>query len=193
MRQLKAYDEKQDPKISVLDDLRMVNQAWGNVTPTTIKNCFRHAEFAKPDGHPEPESKNDSDDNIPLSRLYVPIATYTSLDDYLDTCETATDDSIIDTIISARNTTPDDDDDDASHNDDTTAPPKRPTTTETLYALDVVRNRIETTETTDHLLAGLAQITSQSTQENEKCGGTWNWADEEAIPCPPWRNPLNTC
>ncbi|XP_041369641.1 tigger transposable element-derived protein 4-like [Gigantopelta aegis] len=74
MHKLKAYDEKQDLKISVLDALRMVNQAWVNVTPTTIKNCFRHAEFTKPDGQSEPNSENDSDDDIPLSRLYVPMA-----------------------------------------------------------------------------------------------------------------------
>lgn len=39
--------EAEDLSIKVLDALHKLHSAWYTVKPTTIGNCFRHAEFSK--------------------------------------------------------------------------------------------------------------------------------------------------
>ncbi|XP_053381940.1 tigger transposable element-derived protein 4-like [Mercenaria mercenaria] len=44
-RKIRALDNGTDMCINVLDALRMLHQAWGCVTQTTIANCYRRAGF----------------------------------------------------------------------------------------------------------------------------------------------------
>ena len=59
MRRIRAiHNQTGDVTITVLDAIRMLHQAWGNVTQRTVANCFRHTGFvAGP-----PDTDIDSDD-----------------------------------------------------------------------------------------------------------------------------------
>lgn len=50
-------------KLSLLDALRLLVQAWSNVTTETIANCYRHADF-QTTAVPETSENNDPDDDI---------------------------------------------------------------------------------------------------------------------------------
>ena len=142
-KKIRAIDSKTDLVITVLDALHMLNQAWSNVTSTTISNCFRHAGFQTPvdDGD---QSDEDPDDNIPLARICslgfgptVSVDDYISVDDSLPTSATITDDN----IVSSRNL----DADYNSDNDDeepTSGPIRRPMS-EVLTAMDIIRDHLE--------------------------------------------------
>jgi len=43
-------------KLTLLDSLHMVKEAWSRVTTETIVNCYRRASFVKDDGTGEPAS-----------------------------------------------------------------------------------------------------------------------------------------
>ena len=102
---MRAIDEKEFT-ISVLDVMRLMQQAWEIVQPKTISNCFRHADFCCTDTSNDateatPEIDDDSEDDIPLAILAQLGLTTTTLQDYmivddsLPTSERLTDDDII--------------------------------------------------------------------------------------------------
>jgi len=94
LKQITYAEKKKDFVITVLDALRLLQQAWTSVTPTTITNCFRHAGFS----HQTPETENE-DGDIPLARLAgLDFTDYTSVDNAIPTTETLTDDDIIEEI-----------------------------------------------------------------------------------------------
>jgi len=103
LKQITYAEKKKDFVITVLDALRLLQQAWTSVTPTTITNCFRHARFS----HQTPETENEDSDeeyvNIPLARLAgLNFADYTSVDNAIPTTETLTDDDIIEEITASK-------------------------------------------------------------------------------------------
>ena len=103
--------------ITVLDAIRMLHQAWGNVTQRTVANCFLHAGFV--DGPPadtDIDSDDDHNDDIPLRTLFglapgVNLTTYAHIDNDTPTSAEVTDNDVIDDIISTRQDDHDSDDD----------------------------------------------------------------------------------
>ena len=98
LRQLQAADKKEELQITILDALRQLRQSWSMVTPTTIANCFRHANFKPADNDTVDVSDSDEpDDNIPLARLAQinNLQEYMDIDSDLPVCEELTDDDLI--------------------------------------------------------------------------------------------------
>ena len=106
LRQMKAIDEKKEFTISILDAMRLMQQAWEMVQLRTIANCFRHANFLCPDSSNDVTetnsgTDNDPEDDIPLARLAklglstAMIQDYMTVDDNLPTSERLTDNDII--------------------------------------------------------------------------------------------------
>ena len=105
-------------KITVLDCMHFLQQAWNNITETTIANCYWKAGFKTTDdtdttGDIETEIEDDPLEDLPLARLVgatFKLRDYVSADDDLSTCETLTDEAILNYIIAARDVMPDDND-----------------------------------------------------------------------------------
>ncbi|XP_069134565.1 tigger transposable element-derived protein 4-like [Argopecten irradians] len=164
-RKIRAVDNKSgEVSITVLDAIRMLNQAWGSVKDTTIRNCFRHAGFVSAttisDDDEAPESDDDPEDDVPLGTLFglptgVKIGDYVAVDSVVPTSAEATDDYIINSIVCDREPTSDDDDND--DNDDTCVPKPKPTLESALSACDVLREFLECTETSETVLSSLAK------------------------------------
>lgn len=98
LRQLQAADKKEELQITILDALRQLRQSWSMVTPTTIANCFSHANFKPADNDTVDVSDSDEpDDNIPLARLAQinNLQEYMDIDSDLPVCEELTDDDLI--------------------------------------------------------------------------------------------------
>lgn len=107
LRQLQAADKKEELQITILDALRQLRQSWSMVTPTTIANCFRHANFKPADNDTVDVSDSDEpDDNIPLARLAQinNLQEYMDIDSDLPVCEELTDDDLIAEFKMNRNT-----------------------------------------------------------------------------------------
>ncbi|KAG5893405.1 hypothetical protein JTB14_038066 [Gonioctena quinquepunctata] len=67
---LDANENNSSTKITVLDAILMVNDAWNKMSQSTIHNCFKHAGFIKnQDGLPIQiaEHEFDKEDDVPLS------------------------------------------------------------------------------------------------------------------------------
>ena len=126
LRQMSAIDKKTEFSLTVLDAMRLLKQAWDNVEPKTIQNCFQHANFY----HNRPTNaetkqvsdEDDPEDDIPLSRLSQLGITATSFQEYasvgddIPTSENLTDSDIVQEIVNNRTpptTTFDDDTDEA--------------------------------------------------------------------------------
>lgn len=75
IKQLDSDSESIIIDINVLDAISYVSQAWNEVEPKTIKNCFKHVQIA--------DQWND-EDNLPLSRLKNLIGQQERLDDVDD-------------------------------------------------------------------------------------------------------------
>ena len=126
-RHLRAIEKKREmEKMTVLDGMHYLQQAWNNVTETTIANCYRKAGFKTIDDTEitddiETEIEEGPLDDLPLARLVganFTLSDYVSVDDDLPTCKTLTDEAIVDDIIAARDVMPDDDDDDMTGDHD---------------------------------------------------------------------------
>lgn len=151
-RHLRAIERKTEvEKITVLDAMHYLQQAWNSVTETTVANCYRKAGFKISDdadiSDEQIEIDEDPLDDVPLARLVGAnfiMDDYVSVDDDLPTCEELTDDAIVDYIIAARDATPDDDDDDDDRSDEQNAilvPP--PTVDMALKACDTLRRFLQ--------------------------------------------------
>lgn len=69
LRILQNIDAGEQRSLTVLDALLMVSEAWEKITQKTIANCFKHAGFKKLTPATLNEYQDDSNDDIPLSRL----------------------------------------------------------------------------------------------------------------------------
>ena len=149
-RHLRAIDRKREmEKITVLDAMHFIQQAWNDVKETTIANCYKKAGFkisdnADIDTEIDAEIDHDDDplDDLPLARLVganFTMGDYISVDDDVPTCEELTDDAIVDDTISAREATPDDDNDDDQADDHDVLPVEPPTVDMALKACDTLR------------------------------------------------------
>ena len=114
MKQITCAEKKIEFNLTVLDALRLLQQAWFNVTPTTISSCFRHAGFQVSNITNTPEEVDDDDDDIPLAHLVgLNFTDYANADNDVPTTEPITEDDIISEITaSKRETTEEESDDD---------------------------------------------------------------------------------
>lgn len=144
-KKIRALDSKTEFSVTVLDALRMLNNAWGRVTTETIANCYKHAGFQSSDPVPDNDSDDEIDDDIPLSQLRriglssdVNFDAYATVDDNVSTSTQMTDNDIIEDIISSRNAaesvTSDEEDEPA---------PKRPPVAAVMSALDIITAQLE--------------------------------------------------
>jgi len=143
-KKIRSVDTKTEFSITVLDALRMLNNAWGKVTPTTIYNCYKHAGFQSIDV-PDNSDEEDIDDDIPLAQLCktglsftVNVDDYTTVDDNVLTSATRSDEDIIQDIFASRNSS------ESVHSDEEQEPvPIKPSTTSVLSAIDVISAHLE--------------------------------------------------
>ena len=115
-RQLRAVDTETDIRISVLDAIHMMKNAWRLVTATTITKCYRHAGFVTDtvDVQTTDSDSDDPDDDIPLlGRLAngVTFDQFATADKHLPVCADLSDSDIVDNLLSQRPDTQCDDDD----------------------------------------------------------------------------------
>ena len=173
-RHLRAIEKKREmEKMTVLDGMHYLQQAWNNVTETTIANCYRKAGFKTIDDTEttddiETEIEDDPLDNLPLSRLVganFTLSDYVSVDDDLPTCETLTDEAIVDDIIAARDVMPeDDDDDDDMTGDHDIVPVEPPTVDLALKACSTLRLFLQQQTDVTDILEKLCAIDKCVTQ-----------------------------
>ena len=159
--------------MTVLDGMHYLQQAWNNVTETTIANCYRKAGFKTIDDTEttddiETEIEDDPLDDLPLSRLVganFTLSDYVSVDDDLPTCETLTDEAIVDDIIAARDVMPeDDDDDDDMTGDHDIVPVEPPTVDLALKACSTLRLFLQQQTDVTDILEKLCAIDKCVTQ-----------------------------
>ncbi|XP_017050529.2 tigger transposable element-derived protein 4-like [Drosophila ficusphila] len=129
-------DETQNenyPKITILDAILMINDAWQQVSPMTIANCFKHSGLAEEnlDGSSTSFSNNiEIGDDIPLSvwasalKKQLPISLgeldeYVLIDNDVAICEEPSEDSIVRNILDDGQ---DSDDNVEDQNEDVSAP-----------------------------------------------------------------------
>lgn len=171
---MKAIDKKKEFTLSILDAMRLMQQAWESVQPRTISNCFRHANFHRAESEIEAsettsDPADDAEDDIPLARLAQLGLTTTTMeehmmvDDNIQTSERLTDSDIIDNIISSRNTdrhdadkTADDGNDDNADRRDSELPTSL---SEEMDACAKLRNYFEQCENSDDFLISLRCMT----------------------------------
>ncbi|XP_026462657.1 tigger transposable element-derived protein 4-like, partial [Ctenocephalides felis] len=113
LKMIQCVDDNEDlsSKITVLDAILMVNDAWNKLQQNTIHNCFRHSGLNK--SHDDSSfqiSENEFvEEDVPLSLLLrnrnIDLATtpemweeYVDIDNTLITCEELTDENIIQNI-----------------------------------------------------------------------------------------------
>lgn len=114
------------PKVTILDAILMIYDAWTKITQETVFNCFRHAGFVR-DNLDCPRTSIsadfDDEDDVPLSIWLraidnqLPIANeeleqYAAIDDAVLTCEEPSDYNIVQNVIV--NSQDSDDDNDES-------------------------------------------------------------------------------
>lgn len=120
------------PKITILDAILMIYDAWSKLTPATISNCFKHAGFVRDSPSPSvavatDKEDYDDDDDQPLSEWAralkegLPLGNeeleqYSTVDDDLVTCEEPTDETILQNVIVNRPDSDDNNDDDLEEN-----------------------------------------------------------------------------
>lgn len=64
LRMINAIDTGEEFVLSLLDSIKLLAQSWEQVTPTTIKNCFRHSGIRM-----IVNDTFDDEDNLPLAQL----------------------------------------------------------------------------------------------------------------------------
>ena len=187
LRWMKPIDEKKEFTISILDAMRLMQQAWEMVQPRTIANCFRHANFQCPDSSNDVTETNsgtidDPEDDIPLAilaQLGLSMATiqdYMTVDDNLPTSEQLTDNDIINDIISSRSTESQDADDNADDNENIDADRRDtelPTSlSEAMDACAKLQNYFEQCEHSDDFLISLGCMADVLMKQDfkKRCG-----------------------
>ncbi|KAL3278538.1 hypothetical protein HHI36_024257 [Cryptolaemus montrouzieri] len=102
-----------NPKITILEAISMIYDAWNKLKSTTIFNCYKHAGFVR-DGPGIADSisvaADNNDDDVPLSvcaralKEGLPIKNekleqYSSIDDDIATCEEPNEENILQNVI----------------------------------------------------------------------------------------------
>ncbi|XP_066259361.1 tigger transposable element-derived protein 4-like [Euwallacea similis] len=163
--------------ITLLDAIRFIHMAWQKVSKQTIRNCFRHAGFL--------ENENfDSDDDLPLVEWLKKnqcknktdiqedflqtnndFHEFVHVDDNLVSVEFLDDNAIIASVSSASDTYDDDEEDeDAAYENNEII--SVPTTTEALRYVSSIRQFLQSRNTPQNVLDGIAHIRDISNRDN---------------------------
>ena len=146
-RFLHCIDNNQEFKPHVLDAMTIAWRAWGEVSPTTVKNCFKHCGFVADESEVESHDGlldyDDSDVYAQLSEhLAEPtdsatlIQEYVSVDDDVETCAEMECSEIAKLVSKAGNEEQNEDLDEC----DQEIP--RPSKSEVMASLDVLKNHL---------------------------------------------------
>ncbi|CAB3228062.1 unnamed protein product [Arctia plantaginis] len=115
------------PKITVLDAILMIQDAWTQLKQGTIVNCYKHAGFVRSNVESTITSNADDfdeEDDVPLSiwaraidkhQLAITnedFEQYACVDDAVATCEEPSDEKIVENIIANDTNSKDSDGDD---------------------------------------------------------------------------------
>lgn len=114
------------PRITVLDAILMIHDAWTKLTQGTISNCYQHAGFVRSNVDCTITSNADDfdeEDDVPLSvwtraiDYQLPITNedleqYACVDDAVATCEEPSDENIVQNVIANASSQDSDGDDD---------------------------------------------------------------------------------
>lgn len=173
LRQLSAIDAHTEFTISLLDAMRLLQQAWQSVTPATIRNCYRHAGFLVS----EPATSETADDideldDIPLARL-AGMGTSSSVlqefvnfaDDDATTSGMVTDEEIIMQTLEKRECTATTSSTDEDDNDDGESLPV-PTISNGFNAIAILRQVFESLADTEREASMLCSLSRRLVREN---------------------------
>ncbi|CAG8573492.1 4316_t:CDS:2 [Gigaspora margarita] len=61
---LEWYESGKDDKLNVLNAIKFIVRAWKEVSPETIRNCFRHTEILPVQNNKEPTDDENDDELI---------------------------------------------------------------------------------------------------------------------------------
>ena len=104
----------EDMKISVLDALRILQDAWCQVTSTTIQNCFHHCGFSDDTTSSDMETIDEENENAEVFSVFADLQDrscipeemdpeeYLLMDENVPTSAMSTDDEIIETVLSSK-------------------------------------------------------------------------------------------
>ena len=80
VKNLRAFDRKEEVKINIPHVLNFLQQAWRSVSQQTIANCYHHAGFKIKDDTNQTDTPIDDEDpldDLPLARLKGSASTMT--------------------------------------------------------------------------------------------------------------------
>lgn len=165
------------PKITILDAILMIYDAWNKLTSATIFNCYKHAGFVR-DSPSVVADNDDDDDDVPLSvwaralNKGLPIGNeeleqYSAIDDDLATCEEPTEENILQNVI-VNSQDSDDNNDDGLEENCTT-----PSVYEALKAAEVLNVFVHTNFEDDTMKSIMSRLhnavrTSYYRNKNQK-------------------------
>ncbi|CAH0725635.1 unnamed protein product, partial [Brenthis ino] len=154
------------PKITVLDAILMIQDAWTQLKQGTIFNCYKHAGFVRSNVECTITSDDfNEEDDVPLSiwakaidKHQLPITNedfeqYARVDDAVATCEEPFDENIVDNIIADDANSKDSDGDDDE-------PEFYPTlsVSEALKAAETLNVFVQTNFDDDHMKTMMSRI-----------------------------------
>lgn len=97
-------------KVNVLEAILILTNAWNDVKPTTIENCFRHAGFVSgPIQVPENNTPLLPPNLLQQPQMLQSIEDLVEIDNNLIVCEELTDDDILSSLATAEKTVEPDD------------------------------------------------------------------------------------
>ncbi|XP_060810034.1 tigger transposable element-derived protein 4-like [Amyelois transitella] len=154
-----------NPKITILDAILMIYDAWNKLTSATISNCYKHAGFVRDSASVAADNDDgDIDDDVPLSvwaralNKGLPIGNeelehYSTIDDDLVTCEEPTDENIVQNIIVNSQDSDDNNDVDGQEQNCTT-----PSVSEALKAAEVLTLFVHSNFEDDNMKSIMSQL-----------------------------------
>lgn len=160
LRVLRSFENDGDtPKVTLLNCLHDIKNAWDEVTTTTLVNCFRKAgfisEFETSESLPEnTEEQWDTEDDLPVSawvmlQKRLNFSEDLTLDDYINIdkdvqcTEVPTEDEILNSILQESEANTSESDNDGS---DIEEIPEIPATSKVLKAIDVISTYLSAQE-----------------------------------------------
>ncbi|KAJ3662505.1 hypothetical protein Zmor_006850 [Zophobas morio] len=140
---IRHLELEKESAVTLLDAILMISDAWENVSPKTIANCFRHAGFSiKNEETIQVESDFDEEDDIPLARLINNVTTITvsnedflelvNVDHNLETCGDISEEDIVKNLSEDLR-------EDLEENDDEDVDDQVPSCAEALQAVSIIK------------------------------------------------------
>lgn len=147
LQMIQDLDQNKETQITILDAICMLERSWNEVSPLTIKNCFRHAGFLPQNGEVtdvvrEEESLVEWGNSLQNQSLSNELfEDFQDVDKDLVTHENATDDDLVASVLAETNE--DIGKDNNSDDDEDITPPDLP---EVLTAMKTVCQYLSFTE-----------------------------------------------